>query len=311
MRKVYAIGETVLDILFKDDQPFAATAGGAMLNTAVSLGRLNVPIEFISEYGTDRVGAAIDSFIKKNNVSTRYVYRYKQGKSAIAMAFMDKENNAEYEFYKHYSDRRLQIKIPEIFECDIVLFGSFFSITKDVRNHLIKFINQAKQNNAIIIYDPNFRRSHLPDLPNVRSYIMENMMLADIIRGSDEDFNCIFDVDTAKKTFQMINQYCNTSIYTASNKGVDLYSGNIEKQYKVPKIQPRSTIGAGDNFNAGLIFGILKHDLLKGDIAKTTQQVWDDIIQYAIAFSQNVCMQLENYISIDFAGKILKERKSV
>jgi fructokinase len=304
MRKIYAIGETVLDILFKDDKPLAATAGGAMLNTAVSLGRLNVPVEFISEYGTDRVGAAIDSFIRQNNVSSRYVYRYKQGKSAIAMAFLDEDNNAEYEFYKHYPDKRLQIEIPEITEQDIVLFGSFFSITKDVRNHLIKFINQAKQNNAIIIYDPNFRRSHLPDLPNVRSYIIENMMLADIIRGSDEDFNCIFDVDTAKAAFQMIHHYCNTSIYTASKKGVYLYSVNIEKQYKVPQIQPKSTIAAGDNFNAGLIYGILKHNLLSGDIAKISEQVWDDIIQYAIDFSQNVCMQLENYISNDFAEKI-------
>ena len=39
MRKIYTIGETVLDIIFKNGQPVASKAGGSMLNTAVSLGR--------------------------------------------------------------------------------------------------------------------------------------------------------------------------------------------------------------------------------------------------------------------------------
>jgi fructokinase len=46
---VYCIGETVLDIIFRDDQVIAAKPGGSMLNTAVSLGRSGIPVEFISE----------------------------------------------------------------------------------------------------------------------------------------------------------------------------------------------------------------------------------------------------------------------
>jgi fructokinase len=44
MRNIYAIGETVLDILFKDQLPVTAKAGGACLNSAVTLGRLNLPV---------------------------------------------------------------------------------------------------------------------------------------------------------------------------------------------------------------------------------------------------------------------------
>ncbi len=40
MRKIYGIGETVFDIIFKNGQPQAAKAGGAMLNSTVSLGRI-------------------------------------------------------------------------------------------------------------------------------------------------------------------------------------------------------------------------------------------------------------------------------
>jgi len=57
--KVYTIGETVLDIIFKNNQPVSAKAGGSVLNSSVSLGRLGVDVYFISDYGSDEVGAML------------------------------------------------------------------------------------------------------------------------------------------------------------------------------------------------------------------------------------------------------------
>ena len=39
MRKVIGIGETVLDIIFKDDEPVSAVPGGSVFNALISLGR--------------------------------------------------------------------------------------------------------------------------------------------------------------------------------------------------------------------------------------------------------------------------------
>ena len=71
MRKIFGIGETVLDIIFKDGQPQAAKAGGSVLNSAVSMGRMGLPVSFISEYGLDDVGELIDNFLNENGVNTR------------------------------------------------------------------------------------------------------------------------------------------------------------------------------------------------------------------------------------------------
>ena len=142
MRKIYTIGETVLDILFSKNQPFTAKAGGACLNTAVSLGRLGLPVQFIGEFGLDEVGNFIDNFLKENNVNTDSVYRYYDGKSALALAFLNENNDASYDFYKIYPEKRLNIEFPEIHQDDIVLFGSFYAITPEVRKKLIHFIQQ-------------------------------------------------------------------------------------------------------------------------------------------------------------------------
>ena len=114
MRKIYGIGETVFDIIFKNGQPQAAKAGGAMLNSTVSLGRIGLPVSFISEYANDNVGQIIDSFLSENGVETNHVDHFKDGKTKLALAFLNEKNDANYTFYEDYPEKRLNIDFPVI-----------------------------------------------------------------------------------------------------------------------------------------------------------------------------------------------------
>ena len=44
-------------------------------------------------------------------------------------------------------------------------------------------------------------------------------------------------------------------------------------------------IGAGDNFNAGVVFGLLKNRIRRNDLAELTEADWDAIIQCGKDFS--------------------------
>lgn len=102
MRKIYGIGESLLDIIFKNGQPQVAKAGGSVLNSVVSMGRMELPVSFISEYGFDDVGDLIDNFLKDNGVDTSCVHRFQDGSTSLAMAFLNENNDAHYTFYKDY-----------------------------------------------------------------------------------------------------------------------------------------------------------------------------------------------------------------
>jgi len=65
---IYGVGETVFDIIFKDYAPQAAKPGGSAFNAMITLGRLRIPTEFISEVGNDRIGSYILDFLEKNGV---------------------------------------------------------------------------------------------------------------------------------------------------------------------------------------------------------------------------------------------------
>ena len=305
MRKIYAIGESLLDIIFREGQPQTAKAGGSMLNSAVSLGRLKLPVSFISEYGYDDVGNLIDNFLKENGVNTSSVHRYYDGNTALALAFLDKKNDAHYTFYKNYPSKRLDIKLPSPSMEDIVLFGSFYALSSEIRQQFVSFIQGAKKNGAIILYDPNFRKSHLNDLESLKPLIIENIKMATIVRGSDEDFMNIFGAKNPEEAWEIVKKYNKCIIYTYSTSGVFVKTSSFSGKFPVKKIKPVSTIGAGDNFNAGIIASFYKENILHNDIQKVGKKEWGKVIATAVDFASQVCMSYENYIDLAFASKYL------
>ncbi len=307
MRKVYTIGETVLDILFRNNEPVTSKAGGSCLNSSVTLGRLGIDVHFISEYGLDEVGNFIDTFLNQNNVSTEYVYRYHGGKSALALAFLNENNDASYDFYKLYPEKRLNVSFPKINQDDIVLFGSIYAITPEVRDQIISFIKEAKKNKAIVIYDPNFRKTYLHDLKKLIPLIEENISYSRIIRGSNEDFSFILGATNAEEAYDMIKDKVKFMLYTANKKGVTLMTPKLKETFPVKKIDAISTIGAGDNFNAGIIFSLIQKGIGYKSLNDLTANNWQVIIETAVEFATHVCLSYENYVSQDFANAFLKK----
>ena len=304
MRKIYGIGETVLDIIFKEGQPQAAKAGGSVLNSAVSMGRMGLPVSFISEYGLDDVGDLIDNFLKDNGVDSSFVHRFSNGSTALALAFLNDNNDARYTFYKDFPGKRLDIQFPLISKDDIVQCGSFYAIWPEIREKFKKFIHAAKDNGALILYDPNFRKTHLSELRSLKPLIIENMQMATLIRGSDEDFKNIFNAGSPDEAWEVVKEYCTCLVYTANVEGVYVRTRAFSGKFPVKKINPVSTIGAGDNFNAGMLTSIYLNDVKKDQLAELTETGWSDIITTAVSFASYVCMSYENYISADFAEEL-------
>jgi fructokinase len=310
MRKIYGIGETVFDIIFKNEQPQAAKAGGAMLNSTVSLGRIGLPVSFISEYASDNVGKIIDNFLSENGVGTAYVDHYKDGKTKLALAFLNERNDASYTFYQDYPEKRLSIDLPVIWKDDIIVCGSIYSITREIRKKFMNLITKAKENAAIVIYDPNFRPSHSSDLEKLMPMIIENMQAAKLVRGSNEDFKNIFGTNTPDEAWNAVRKYCNCLVYTANSEGVYVRTISYSGKFGVKAIKPLSTIGAGDNFNAGMIAAIYLNQITSDRLDKMGEEDWSKVISMGVDFATNVCLSYENYISLEFA-KELKSRQVI
>ena len=131
---IIGLGETILDIIFKDDKPSAAVPGGSTYNAIISLGRTGVPATIVTETGSDHVGDIIVNYLTDNGVSTEYVNRRQDSKSHISLAFLNDRNDACYEFYKDHAHARIERRFPVITADDVLLFGSFFAVNPVLRD---------------------------------------------------------------------------------------------------------------------------------------------------------------------------------
>ena len=310
MSHIYAVGETILDIIFKDQQPRTARPGGSSFNASITLGRLGAPISLISEMGNDRVGDLIRDFMVENGVDTRYLSRYEEGQSAIALAFLNEKSDAEYQFYKDYPHQRLAVDFPEFNPDDLLMFGSFYALNPGIRPRVTELLNKAERAGATIIYDPNFRNTHAPKRADLIDVIMENMRFASIVRASDEDLINVFDVDNPDDAWEKIRPLCPVLVYTANAHGVYLRSDKLKFHLQVDRIEPVSTIGAGDTFNAGLLYGIWKKGFTRKQVAELVQGEWELLLADAMRFSKEVCLSYDNYLPVEFAQLIKQNQKT-
>ena len=308
MRKVIGIGETVLDIIFKDNQPIGAVPGGSTYNAMISLGRAGVPTQFISETGNDRVGQMIISFLKENGVDAEYINVFPDSKSPLSLAFLNEQNDAEYLFYKDHPNDQLDFVTPDVQPNDIVMFGSYYAINPVIRPQVQGFLEYARQKGAILYYDVNFRPSHKNEVMKLTPNILENLEMADIVRGSKEDFQVMYKKDDADKVYNAeISFYCKKFIYTQGSQPIELRAdGGIRKSYPIVKTDNIvSTIGAGDNFNAGLVYGMMKYNITRGNIERgLSEEQWDQLIACGQTFSAECCKSLNNYISPEFGDRM-------
>ena len=184
-------------------------------------------------------------------------------------------------------------KLPKITKDDVVLFGSFFAINPAIRPVVGGLLRSAHEAGAWLYYDVNFRKNHIADLPDVKDNIEENMTLADVVRGSMDDFWYLYALADAEEIYSCVSRHCRKLILTDGAKPIRVFTPEGCETFPVQPVETVSTVGAGDNFNAGYIFAMMQ------GLEKES-----DRIEVAQRWSQDVCRQIGNNISDELVTEL-------
>lgn len=303
MRTVTAMGETIMDIIFRGNQPVAAVPGGSAFNSVISIGRMGLPCRFIGYAGQDRAGLATRDFLSENGVSIDDFEIREGEKSAISLAYLDENGDASYQFYKDIPKARQDWSLPRFGSDDVLLFGSYYAICESMRAQVAPTLSAARQAGAVLYYDLNYRRSHAHELEDLLPAIHQNFHEATVVRGSADDFEIMYGSRDARHIYEHhISRHCPFFICTSGGGMITVCTPEQTLDFRAPRVENVvSTIGAGDNFNAGFVYGLIREVVTRDRLLTLSSEGWQQLIRHATAFAGQVCQSTDNFISKTFA----------
>lgn len=300
MARVYAVGETIYDIIFTGGQIHSGKVGGSVVNSAITLSRLGVDLSLLSDIGLDGLGDTMIGYLQSEGIDCSAIDRAAIERSPIAIAHLGESGDATYSFYKDTRDVRIE-NIPSFTSDDILLFSSSYALEDCKRGKLMAILESAKSAGALIYYDPNVRdraKAH-----RMRDRYMENIAFADIVRGSDEDFGSLFGVSSASDVAKILPD---KGILYTMRQGQNSFIGyGLMASEATQRVEVVSTIGAGDNFNAGFIASLVAMGVSSSNIASQPSEVIASALRGAIATASKVCASYDNYVPREFKEEFL------
>jgi fructokinase len=232
--------------------------GGSCLNIAVGAARLGAPTGFVGGISTDLFGRMIADHAGASQVELRYATRSEHQTTLAFVRSVDGE--PQYAFYdegtasRNWTYRRGSMAFDEI---DAVHVGSTTLIDEKTATETLAMVEDIS-GSATISFDPNCR----PNLVRHKARYVERMDAfaanAGIVRMSDVDFEFLYGgSDYAGKAKSLLAAGASLVVVTRGARGAQAWhreAGTIEVQ--APAVEVVDTIGAGDSFQAALLFAL-------------------------------------------------------
>ena len=260
--------------------------GGSCLNVAIGLARLGAPTGFVGGISTDLFGRMIADHAAASNVELDLATRSDHQTTLAFVRIVAGESH--YAFYdaetatREWTYRRGTIPFDRV---EALHVGSTTLVNDQGAAEATALIADARASSTIS-FDPNCRPNLVKDKPAYLARMAAFAAKADLIKMSDVDFAYLFgDEPYRQRATALLGQGASLVVVTRGNDGAMAWhaeAGQIE--VAAPEVKVADTIGAGDSFQAALLFALHK----QGRIARQTLKgIAADELRRALSFAAN------------------------
>lgn len=283
MIDIMTLGELLIDLTQggKDENgngKFTAYPGGAPANVAVAASRLGASAGFIGKVGNDAFGRRLADTLKKDNVDISGLYYEDSHPTTMAIVSVDETGEREFAFYRN-PGADTQLTVDEAISAlsanmpKILHVGSLSMTTSPSKEACEEAVKYAKENGAVISYDPNYRAALWDSEEHAIEMMKALLPYADILKVSDEEMVMLTGSEDFEEGSRILAEYgAGLVLVTLGADGVFVRMGG--KAATVPgfKVQVADTNGAGDTF-----LGAMLKQIAVGVVAE--EDVWTQILR--------------------------------
>ena len=276
MKKKYdvlALGELLIDftengISGQGNTIFEANPGGAPCTVLAMLNKLGHKTAFMGKVGVDIFGNKLKAVSDEVGIDTSALVMDPDVRTTLAFVQTFADGDRDFSFYRNPgADMMLkeeELKTDMLSECEIFHFGTLSMTHDEVRRATKKAIALAKENGALISFDPNLRPPLWSSLDLAKEQVAYGLGQCDVLKISDNEIQWFTGKEDYDEGIAVLQETYHIPLILLSlgKEGSRAYYKGLRVE-KAPYLQENTieTTGAGDTFGGSCLHFVLKYGL--------------------------------------------------
>ncbi len=270
---VVTLGELLIDFTdngmsAQGNTMFEANPGGAPCNVLAMLNKLGHPTAFIGKVGKDIFGLKLKSVLEEVGIDTSNLIVDEDARTTLAFVQTFEDGDRDFSFYRNPGADMLltadEVDGELVKSARLFHFGTLSMTHEGVREATKKAIRIAKENGAIVSFDPNLRPPLWKALDDAKEQAAYGFTQCDVLKISDNEIQWFTGEEDYDKGIEKLRQEYDIPLILLSmgRDGSRAYYKDL--RVEMPSFIQKETIettGAGDTFGGCCLHYVLEYGL--------------------------------------------------
>lgn len=270
---VVALGELLIDFTVNGISPqgntiFEANPGGAPCNVLAMLNRLGKKTAFIGKVGKDMFGTSLKETLEETGIDTKGLLFDEEVRTTLAFVKTSKGGERDFSFYRN-PGADMMLEASEIDEellsnTKVFHFGTLSMTNGKNREATQKALEIAKENGALVSFDPNLREPLWKSLSDAKRQTAFGLLNCDILKIADNELKWFIGEEDIDEAMNLLRERYKIPLILLSlgKEGSRAYYKDICVEMKPFLLEETiETTGAGDTFGGCCLAYVLKYGL--------------------------------------------------
>lgn len=291
-KRIVVGGDALVDLIISQDGSVTPFPGGGQYNAARTIGRLGADVHFLGRISDDWFGKMLRRSLESDGVRTDLVVDTIDP-TTIALAEIDSAGVSHYHWYIE------RTTVPGMKEADALRalaspvdalhVGTLGLAMEPVADSLAELVAQVPAE-AFVMVDPNCRPNAIPDFDRYQARMRHVLARADVVKGSDEDFDYLALAESPEATARTLLELGVGVVLVTQGSGDALgFSQDGDFSVAVPAVTVSDTVGAGDAFGGAFLAMWLEWGYGRSDLSDLTKL--RSAVEFAVRAAAITCQR--------------------
>jgi fructokinase len=284
-------GEALVDLV-DEHGLLTPVPGGGPFNTAIALGRLEVPVAFLGTLSRDEYGGLLARRLIDAGVDMSLV-RSSDAPTPLAVVHRQDGGESTYTFYlagTSLTDFPPEA-VPALPARVRAIHVGTLGLAVDPPAAAYEALLDREAGCRTIVLDPNVRPAVFGDQVSYRARFERLARLTDIVKLSDDDAAWIYpELELADILEHVLGLGPRLVAITMGTLGAVAASRDGHARVPAVPVTIVDTVGAGDSFGAALLAALVeRHALEPGATRRLDDSLLEEAVEYAVMAAAITC----------------------